>query len=197
MRLRFGDAWIHPKGPHDSAEAAAANRTLFDQFRARHRFVRYEGLDLRRDSERNLVLADASLQDIHEELLTRFRVTRLEDSQQLVALLRLIQLHLIQQPDALCTVFLMAGGECRRRDYTDDRVQPFQGPQYATQNGQRVRTYPGDAQVRDDQQLTVQIHYFNIGRQNNPIAQNVPMIAVWVPPAMGRDTLVQPQGDGA
>ena len=110
-----------------------------------HAFAPHEGLDLRQASDRNLVLRNASLQAVHEELLTRYRVPRLEDSQQMVPLLRLIQLHLIEQPEALCTVFLMAGGKCRRRDYTDDRVQPFQGPQYATQNGQRsarIRAMP-------------------------------------------------------
>ncbi|HLN29389.1 MAG TPA: Z1 domain-containing protein [Gemmataceae bacterium] len=197
MQIRFGDTWIHPKGPHDSADALAANRTVFEQFQAAHAFGPYEGLDLRQASDRNLVLRDASLQAVHEELLTRYRVTRLEDSQQMVPLLRLIQLHLIEQPDALCTVFLMAGGRRRRRDYTDDRVQPFQGPQYATQNGQRVRTYPGDAQVRDDQCLTVQMYYLDIGTPNDLIAENVPLIAVRVPVAMGRDTLIQPQGGGA
>jgi hypothetical protein len=198
MRLRFGDNWLYPKEPQHTPEAVEDNRRLFEQFRAAHTFEAHDGLDLRQQrSDRNLVIRNASLRAVHEELLTRFRVPRLEDSQQMVPLLRLIQLHLIEHPDALCTVFLMAGGERRRREYADDRVQPFQGPQYATQNGQQVRTYPGDAQVRNDQQLTVQMYYFDIRTPNDELlAENVPLIAVKVPPAMGRDTLVQPQGGG-
>ena len=64
-------------------------------------------------------------------------------------MLRLILLHLINDPDATCTVFLMAEGERRRRAYRDDKIdQLFQGRQYASQGGQRVVTYPGDREVR-------------------------------------------------
>ncbi|MHB1561177.1 MAG: Z1 domain-containing protein [Isosphaeraceae bacterium] len=194
QRFRFGDSWIYPKGPHDSPDAVVDNRAAFQQFRDAHQFEVHEGLDLRQASDRNQVLRAVPLQAVQEELLTRFRVTRLEDSQQMGPLLRLIQLHLIDFPDETCTVFLMAGGNRRRRDYTDDRVQPFQGPQYATQNGQRVRTYPGDAQVRDEQRFTVQMFYLDVGRPDDLLAENVPLIAAWVPTALARDTLFQPQG---
>lgn len=197
QRFRFGDSWIYPKGPHEAPESVVANRGYFAEFRAAHTFLPYDGTDLRQQSDRNLVLPNASLQSVHEELLTRYRVSRLEDSQQMGPLLRLIQLHLIDHPDEPCTVFLMAGGARRRRDYTDDRVQPFQGQQYATQNGQRVRTYPGDAQVRDNEHITIQLYYLDIGKPNEIIAGDVPLISVWVPAMIGRDTLFQPQGGGA
>ena len=41
------------------------------------------------------------------------------------------------------------------------------------------------------------MYYLDIGAPNDLIAENVPLIAVRVPAAMGRDTLVQPQGGSA
>ncbi len=195
QRLSLGDQWVYPNGPHESPEAVAINRALFDQFRGTHPFGPYDGVDLRQESRRNLVLRDVPLQAVHEELLTRYRVSRLEDSQQMSALLRLIQLHLIQHPTDACTVFLMAEGQGRRRSYQDDQIaQLFQGRQYATQRGQRVVTYPGDREIRGDQGVTVQINYLDLGEPNALVAENVPHIAVWVPAAMTRDTVDQPQG---
>jgi len=195
QRLRFGDEWVYPNGPHDAADAIAANAALFNQFRASHRFGPYAGLDLRQNSRRNLVIENIPLQVVHEELLTGYRVTRLEDSQQFGAMLRLIQRHLIDNPDDTCTVFLMAQGECRRRDYQDDKiVQLFQGRQYAMINGVRDISYPGERDVRGANGITVQMGYLDLGQQNALVGSNIPHLAIWVPSDMARDTLSQPQG---
>jgi hypothetical protein len=191
----LGDDWVYPHGPHEFAEAAAANRVLFEDFRAAHAFGPYDGLDLRQGSRRNLVLRDVPLQVVHADLLTRYRVSRLEDSQRLGPLLRLIQLHLIDHPDDPCTVFLMAEGQRRHRSYQDDQISYlFQGRQYANPGGQRVLTYPGDREVRGAEGITVQMSYLDLGEPDALIAENVPHIAVWVPAAMARDTVFQPQG---
>lgn len=89
----------------------------------------------------------------------------------------------------------MAEGHRSQRDYQNDRiVQLFQGPQYATQGGQRVLTYPGARNVHEPQGITVQMSYLNLGTPNALIAENVPHLAVWVSDGMARDTLIQPQG---
>ncbi len=207
QRIRLGDDWVYPDGPHDATEAVEANRTLFDTFRDAHPFGAYDGLDLRQGSHRNLVLRGISLQAVHEELLTRYRVSRLDDSVQFGPLLRLIQLHLIANPNETCTVFLMAEGNRRRRAYdpevidNDGRVirrgsirELFQGKQYAGTGAQRQETYPGDRDVRGALGITVQLHYLDLGEPNELVAGNVPQLAVWIPAAMARDTLLQPQG---
>lgn len=292
-RHRFGNDWVYPNGPHDQPASVAANRALFDQFRASHPFGPYNGLDRRRDSHRNLVVRDLPLQMVHEELLTRYQVTRLEDSQRIGALLRVVQLHLIQHPNDTCSVFLMAEGNTRRRRYgfdlevaysdrdlgvlpdsgtlvmgvaliggrlhirmfdpnrnqivdTDDtqmdadpddiadfkeelnRLRPphtltraekdriietakdlvdrsegypddkilqlFQGAQYAQENGAEITTYPGDREVREQGKISIQLGYLDLGRANDLIATNIPHLVVWVPSAIARDTLSQPQG---
>lgn len=195
-RQRFGNDWVFPQSPHETADAVAINHAIFNEFRNTRSFVPFPGLDDRRDSPRNLMAEGVTLADVHATLLTRYRVTRIEDSRRLGALLRLIQLHLMHVEDEVCTVILMAEGRTRRRDYADRRiVQLFQGPQYAQRNNVQVNTYPGDRHVRADAGITLQLGYLNLGPLNGPmIAENVPHFAVWVPESMARDTLQQPQG---
>ncbi len=195
QRVRLGDDWVFPHGPHDSADAVTANSSLFSRFRASHEFGPYNGVDLRRASRRNQVIENISLQLVHEELLTRYRVTRLEDSQQVGAMLRLIQLHLSDNPTASCTVFLMAEGHRRLRDYREDRiVQLFQGRQYAQINGIREISYPNEREIRGLQGITVQMGYLDLGQPDALVGVNIPYLAVWVPADMARETLSQPQG---
>jgi len=209
QRVRLGDDWVYSDGPHDSEEPMQANRALFERFRQVHPFGPYNGLDLRQNSRRNLVLHDIPLQTVHEELLTRYRVPRLDDSVQFSPVLRLVQLHLIRNPDDTCTVFLMAEGHRRRRAYDPEVIdnggrviqrgsirELFQGRQYAGRGNQRQETYPGDREVRGPQGITVQLSYLDLGEQNDLVAENVPHLAVWIPANMARDTLIQPQGHG-
>jgi len=196
QRAKYGDDWVYPQGLHDSVQAVAANRVAFEQFRSGLPFVPHNGLDLRRNSPRNMVARDIRLQTVHEELLTRINLPRLTDSQLFTPLLRLIQIHLDTNPDEVCTLFLIANGEPRRRDYVDDEIKElFQGRQYALENGQRVLTYPGDRAIRVDSSLSVQLRYLNLGPDDDHlIAENVPHVAVWVPNAMAQDLIRQPQG---
>jgi hypothetical protein len=194
-RFQLGNDWVYPEGPHDSADAVASNRALFAQFRAAHPFVQHDGLDLRQTSPRNQMLRGVPLMLVHSELLTRYRISRLEDSQLFASLLRLIQVRLVDNPDDTCTVFLMANGQIRRRGYRDGEIKElFQGVQYASHGGQRVVTYPGDRRIKEDRGISTQMSYLDLGEAGHPIAQNVPHLAVWVPAEMSRDALHQPQG---
>lgn len=190
QRIRIGDDWYYPDGPHDSRDAIGENRVTFERFLPMVTFGPHDGLDRRRNSRPNLV-AQARLQLIHEHLLTAYRFPRLEDSQKFGAILRLVQRRLASHPDESCTIFLMGSGERRRRRYTDNAIdQLFQGVQYDKQG----ETYPGDRKIRAPQGITVQLSNLDLGEPNALIAENLPMIAVWVPAALAQDVLMQPQG---
>lgn len=197
-RFQLGNDWAYPQGPHAATDAVSFNRTLFAQFRGAHEFVPHDGLDLRQNSPRNQMLRAVPLMMVHSELLTRYRVSRLEDSQLFASVLRVIQSHLSSTPGAVCTVFLMGGGQKRRRGYENRQIKElFQGIQYANQGGQRVTTYPGDRRIKEDIGICVQMSYLDLsdrGDRNKLIAENVPHLAVWIPTDLGRDVLQQPQG---
>ncbi len=195
QRVRIGDDWYYPEGAHDSPDALEENRATFARFRRMVPLGPYDGLDRRRDSSPNLV-ARAPLQVVHEHLLTAYRFPRLEDSQEFAPLLRLVQRRLMSHPSDTCMVFLMGSGERRRRDYENNEIkQLFQGVQY---DSQRRETYPGDRRIKADAGVTVQMSYLDLGPRGAPqdalIAQNVPMVAVWIPSVLSQDAVVQPQG---
>jgi hypothetical protein len=193
-QIRLGDQWVYPHGPHDSADAISANAALFNQFRGAHLFHVHDGLDLRQNSLRNQVIEGIPMQIVHEQLLTRYRVSRLEDSQHFGAMLRVVKVCLIDNPNATCSVFLLAEGVPRRRDYNGQILQLFQGRQYAHVNGERIVTYPGDREVRGANGITVHMGYLDLGKPAAIEARNIPHLAVWVPANMARDAISQPQG---
>ena len=162
---------------------------LFERFIQSVNFT--EHLDLRQIAHRNLV-ASVSLAYVYEELLIRYRVQRLEDSKLFSALLHLIQIHLSQNPDENSIVYLMSSGRPIRRDYRDDKiVELFQGVQYA----QRRVVYVGDRALKDNNVLTLQLRYLNLGPSNSDlIASNIPHIAIYVPSRIARDMIQQNQG---
>ena len=102
----------------------------------------------------------------------------------------------MDQPEDVCTVFLMGSGQRRQRGYENDHIkQLFQGRQYPTLNGEQVVTYPGDqrsVRFRDDRSDELLGH----SRAGNLIAENVPHVTVWITGAMARDSLIRPQGGG-
>lgn len=191
-RVILADDWVYPEGPHDSMEAIQANQVIFQNFRSMVNFEPYDGPDRRDTDYRNLVAHDVPLSQVHEELLTRIRIRRLEDSILFTALLRLIQVHLQNNPNDTCTVFLMASGNLIRRGYENDRIKElFQGIQYDRQGV----TYPGDRQVRADVGISLQLRYLTLGERNQaPIAENIPHAAVWIPASIAPDLIQQPQG---
>jgi hypothetical protein len=189
QHMQFANRWMYPQGPHDVQTAVQENRELFERFIQSVDFT--EHLDLRQIAHRNLV-ASVSLAYVYEELLIRYRVQRLEDSKLFSALLHLIQIHLSQNPDENSIVYLMSSGRPIRRDYRDDKiVELFQGVQYA----QRRVVYVGDRALKDNNVLTLQLRYLNLGPSNSDlIASNIPHIAIYVPSRIARDMIQQNQG---
>jgi hypothetical protein len=102
----------------------------------------------------------------------------------------------MQDTDAECTIYLMANGNPRRRDYVNDQiVELFQGEQFVSRGSARVMTYPGDRQVRATHGLSIQMNNLTLGPRQGPlIAENIPHLAVWIPNELARDALWQPQG---
>jgi hypothetical protein len=190
----FDNKWVYPEGPHDSPEVVHANRDVFESFKSRLVFVQHGGLDRRATENKNMVVENVKLNHLHSEFLTRWRVRRIDDSQTMAALLRLIQLHLNDHPDDECTLVLMSGGQLIRRGYENDKIKElFQGVQYDAEG----ETYPGDRAIRGEDNLTVQLRNLTLGeRSQPPIAENIPHFAVWVPSRISRDLIQQPQGGG-
>ena len=193
QRVRFGNDWVLPNRPHISDVAITANREVLARFRSGLMYQPHDGLDRRRGSLRNLMSRDVTLQFVQEELLTLLRFPYLDDSEEFAALMRLIQKRLRQSPDELADVYLMAQGDTRSRAYENGKIQQlFQGRQSDSQGP----TYPGDRDVKTPDRISVQLVYLHLteGTRGVRIADDVPLVAVWVPGAIAQDAIRQPQG---
>jgi hypothetical protein len=189
IRGDFQDDWFDPRMPYDSPEIVAANRQVVGAFRDSLVFRDDEGHPQRTADQIHGVVGGTSLNWAYEELLTGLRMTNLTDSQNYTGLLLQIRAYLDSHPDCTCTIFLMRRGDRRRRglDGQGRILNLFQGP-YPDRHG---AIYPGDRQKHAPHELTIQIHRLTIRTDEGVVADDVPVVAVWVPREMSASWISQ------
>jgi hypothetical protein len=96
-------------------------------------------------------------------------------------------------PDEVCTIYRMSGGRRRQRGIDGDGevLNLYQGAAPVQPRELRGSVYPGDQAVRDDDNVSIQIHTLDLTREGAVAAENVPVIAVWVPARLGRAWIAQ------
>lgn len=187
IRGNFSTQWFEPKVPHYLEEATRENLQVYNAFRNLYIFEVNQGDPRRTQDQKHLVANDIPLSEVYQELLTRFRIAELSDSQKFTGLLLQIKMFLDKNQDPKTTIYLMSGGRPRERTTTDNEIPNlFQGSNANT-------GYPGDRAIVAQEGLTVQIHILNVV-DDDKIYTNVPAIVVKVPKEMSVDWLVQNQG---
>lgn len=189
IRGRFSDSWVAPRVVLAADEVIRANRQTVADFIAATRFDDDEGHANRTDEQRHLVASGLSLRAVMEQLLIPMRITSSRDSQQITGLLLQLSRALEQNPDEICTVYRMSPGSRRRRsvDESGAVINLYQGANPQWPRERRGEIYPGDRDIREDDVVNVQIHTLDLRReQTGPIiAENIPVLVVWVPARLG------------
>ncbi len=190
----FSNDWFWPKVPHGTDELLDANRKTVADFIQQHNWVDSPGDPRRTPEQIHSITREVSLRKTYEEFLIRLRLTQEKDSQIFIGLLLQISAYLEDNPDALCTVYHMSKGKTRLRSVNDDLEIPnlFQGANYADAAHKDI-VYLGDEKERAAQGITIQIHTLQVRQKDRGplIADNVPVVAVWMPQSMAKDWLVQ------
>lgn len=196
IRGGFADAWFSHRAPHDSLDAIRENREMITKFLSEISFDDYRFHPKSTPEQVHRRAFPVALRKVYEELLVPYRVTRLEESQPYTGLRLQVASFLESNPDAASAVFVMSSGKERVRSVGDGDLIPnlFQGRN--PEKGKGEMTYPGDSEIREQEHLTVQIHYLKIKRESETI-ESVPVLAVWVPRQMRESWLVQNQGGNA
>ena len=184
-----------------SDSVVQANRDTVANFIQSLEFVDDQGHRDRTDAQRHQVCADVPLRDVLERLLIQMRITGTTDSQFHTGLLLQLGKALEDDPDEVCTVYRMSPSERRRRGIDDDGevTNLFQGAAPVEPRERRGEVYPGDQLIREDDEVTIQIHALDLtpkseGRGTSTvIMESVPVIAVWVPARLARGWLNQDQ----
>lgn len=198
MRVNFG-GWFLPKTPHDTATITAANRAAVSAF-VQVADLRPDDGDPRRTAmQRHRVRFGLTLDVVYEQLLTQYRLTRPSESARYTSLLLQLQRYSEENPDARCTVYDMSRGadahltRDRPVDDTDAlTTYLFQGA-HPVARATRGSIYPGDSNLPSPDTIQVQIHHLRLERNGELVEDDVPTLAVSVPP-MPDDLIVQPQG---
>ena len=194
MRVHLGSQWIAPRLALGTSELIAANRTLVQNYIQSQNFVRDKGHPDRTEIQRHLLAATASLQETMENLLVPFRLTGATDSQRNTALLLQLSKVLETYPNETCAVYRMSSGQKRYRGIRDDGEikNLYQGAAPVGPSAQRGTVYPGDQAIKDDDRVTVQIHYLDLRNdEDQVVSREVYVLSVYVPGWVGESYVVQ------
>ncbi len=192
------EGWFSPRAPQHPAETVAENRRVIGEFLSTLDLIEDEGHPDRSPLQRHLHAPAVPLQVAYEHLLMNLRFGRLTDAQNFLGVLIVLRHHLSQNVDATCNIYLMSGGETRRRTLNEQHEIPnlFQGEAPVSPRKRRGEIYPGDRAIRgDNESPTIQIHTLRLEKPRGVVTlDDVPNVAVWIPGPMGANVLIQQQG---
>ena len=193
MRGRFSNDWASPRVVLAPDAALSANRQAVAAFTDALAFEDDDGDPRRTDMQQHHVCRNVPLRQVVEELLLRIRITGITDSQRNTGLLLQLAKALEDDPNETCTVYRMSPAATRHRgvDETGEVTNLYQGEAPVHPRERRGEVYPGDRAIRDDDDVTVQIHILELTRNDEVIARNVPVVAVWIPAQLGRSWVAQ------
>lgn len=143
-----------------------------------------------KDSYRHWVYQGVSTKFFVEQFLSFYRVSSAEDYKLLTSLQFFLQRSLQFNENSTIDLFVMRDYETSRRSYNAGRINPFQGPSPAGVSDFENLTYSGDKSFHFNDQITVQIHFFDIYKSSDiraeKVVSNCPWLCIYVPKDMGR-----------
>ena len=196
MRGQFSNRWVSPRIVLESDSIIQANTETVNEFLSRINLVEDEGHSDRTVIQRHKVCRNALLSDVMKQLLVRMRISGTSDSQRNVGLLlQLSQALEKEDSEERCTIYLMSPSEKRQRRVRDNGEihNLYQGEAPVRPIERRGEIYPGDRVLRDNDNVSIQIHIIDLMRQGNVIKESVPIIAVWVPERLATPWIHQDQ----
>ena len=198
-RGRYANDWFFPKMVHTPDEETNENNQALNAFESSLSFLPATSYVSSQPAQQHLVCERVPLRTVLAELLVAYRISDAADTQNITGLLLQLSKALELDPGETADVYRMRPRYLGEREVdATGRIgsvrRLFQGP---TRTGGRngKYSYPGDMAFRPDDRVAVQIHRYNLRRNKQVIAEDRPVIAVWVPCRMGLDWLVQNQPD--
>ena len=188
-RFDLSNEWFRVSAPHDLQNIIESNRKVTQGFIAElQNFWQEDAGHTRRTEEQKHFVCEIDLQKAFDDFIMKLKFTRDSDSGEFTSLKSVILRYLETGNNTMATIYLMKKGAIRERQLTkkDEIQQLFQGKNPRT--GEVI--YPGDSEIKDFANLTIQIHNLNlINRETGEVFENVYSIAVWIPEEMNKSII--------
>lgn len=197
-RGNYADRWFDPSFILDADSVMNENRETVRTVLDTLDFVIDEENQRREPAQRHSVCRNVSLRHLIENLLVPYRLAAPSDTQEITGVLLQLAHALEQDPDEQCVIYRMSPDYSRERSVNENGKLPelFQGEVPVSPRELRGSIYAGDRAMRELDQVTVQVHSINVKQDGQVVANDVPVIAIWVPRRMGQAWVVaqdQPQ----
>lgn len=194
MHTKFSDKWVIPRVVFSSESVASDNRNTVLRFLDALSMRNDDGHVDRTDNQKHHVCDSVLIRDLLENLLVKLRVTGSTDSQMNTTLLLHLAKAIEKYPEEDCVVYRISPNEKRVRTLNGNGQISylFQGA-HPAKSSRRGEIYPGDALIRNDDKVSVQIHFLELQQDQNIIISDVPIVAVWIPNRLACSIVVQNQ----
>jgi len=185
--------WSYPRSPQLTLELVAKNRAPVDSFLEGIPHSPYRGNpNWTNEQTPPRHVQEMPLAAVYEGLLAQMIYPEEGDSLNLTLLLLQLERLLESDPAQTCDLYLMSeAGDHRYRKLhreRNDRIRLegfFQGRNEPT-------GYPGAAEIRSAVRPTIQIHRYDLTLDGEPVAQDVPIVAVHLPRRLQAPMIFQP-----
>ena len=195
IRARPGGGWSEQRGAEMSPDALAANSSSIQSLMEEYPFLPDSATYASTEkAQQHVVSRQIPLRRVLD-LLIDYRLEDAKDTAMFTGILVALGEGLSQDPNATAVVYRMRPNAPGVRRTATDGLLPngFQQGRTALSGGGTA--YPGDRVFRDDVRLTLQLHSYDLTYVSNGpvIVPGAPLIAIYIPPSLARDWLVQIQ----
>jgi hypothetical protein len=188
------EGWVVPEYPYDDTELVGENRGVVEQILAHFQFSKFsqEGWN-----EQQVIPAFSDSIPVSEIIpyIGQIRYKHPSDGIQHSAVMLGLEKLVGDDPDIRCSVYAFSGpwSNVAGKRGLDDKSPPkiknlFQGSNART-------NYPGARKVRSDNQITFQVHRYDLETSNGRLLNDVPVLAVHIPEHLSERVWVEREQD--
>ena len=194
-RGRYADAWFAPRVVLSAPSVIDDNRQAVQTFLNDLTLNLVDGSPNREHAQIHNICRDVPLVHVVDRLLVPYRLTATSDTREITGVLLQLSHALEQNPNEQCVVYRMSPRFARRRSVDDNgRIRNlYQGAAPVSPPELRGSTYPGDMAIHEPEDVTIQIHFLELSQNGETVADNVPVVALWIPRRMELTWLTQDQ----
>lgn len=195
VRGNYANKWFEPKIVLSSKEIVVNNAKIVRSFLNKLTLNEDDGSSLRESTQKHLVARDVLLSNVVENLIIPFRFVSPKDTSDITGVLLQLSNALEKNQFEKCTIFHMSPNYQRFRTVRDNGSIPvlFMGAAPVNPKSMRGTIYPGDSHMRDDDLVTIQVHFVDLKQEDVIVEHCVPIITIWIPKRMGVSWITQDQ----